>query len=76
MDSKYKMPEYIKKLADAMDKKGLTIAFGLEQQGHIPVVKKMLEKNKTWKQIGEKIGWIPDAAEKSYEEYLIRNPES
>lgn len=66
----------IQKLADAIEKKGLKIQFGLEQQGHIPTIEKMLDDFGTassayiWGKIGKEIGWEPLTAALHYCEYL------
>lgn len=45
------------------------IVFGLEKQGHLPVIKDMLERGATWREIGNKIGWCPATAREHYERY-------
>ena len=44
--------------------------FGLESQGHIPTIEKMLAENKTWDEIGKTIGWHSPTAQEHYERYL------
>jgi len=43
--------------------------FGLEAQGHIPTIEKMLTEGKSWEEIGETIHWLPKTAEEHYEQY-------
>ena len=69
-----KLPDSIQHLADAMKEKGVTMQFGLEQQGHIAVIEEMLEEfgnhKGTWDKIGKKIGWIAEYAAYDYIDYL------
>lgn len=71
-----KLPPLIEKLADALEKKGLKITFGLEQQGHIPTIEKMLDEfgsarsEYVWEKIGKEIGWCHKTAAFWYCEYL------
>lgn len=69
-----KLPESIQHLADAIEKQGLKIAFGLQQQGHIPYIEETLIKRgwnyHTWRDIGEKIGWDALSACCDYYDYL------
>lgn len=71
---KRELPTGIKYLAEAIDKKGFTIKFGLEQQGHIETIEKTLDElgsnDYSWKKIGELIGWCPNAARDYYIVYL------
>lgn len=46
------------------------ILFGLEKQGHIPTIQKMLESKKTWTEIGDAIGWDSATARWHYEIYI------
>lgn len=46
------------------------ILFGLQQQGHIPLVEEMLENGFAWKAIGRKIGWEPKTLEEHYRWYV------
>lgn len=46
--------------------------FGLEAQGHIPTIEKMLADGKTWAEIGEAIHWDGDTAWGYYERYKAR----
>lgn len=48
------------------------ILFGLEAQGKIPTIEKMLAEQKSWDEIGIAIGWMPDTAKEHYERYLKR----
>jgi hypothetical protein len=73
-----KLPPLIQKLADAIEQKGLKVQFGLEQQGHIPTIEKMLAEfgsarsEYIWKKIGKAIGWEYTTAAFYYIEYLRR----
>jgi len=74
----------MKKLFEAVEKKGLKVVFGLEAQGHIPTIETELKRwndnNKygndmtyckaVWEGIGKKIGWCSFTAALSYFEYL------
>lgn len=44
--------------------------FGLKAQGHIPTIENMLAENKSWEEIGKKIGWCHKTAKEHYERYL------
>lgn len=44
--------------------------FGLKAQGHIPTIQQMLSENKTWDEIGTKIGWLPETAREHYTQIL------
>ncbi len=46
--------------------------FGLVAQGHIPTIEQMIAENKTWEEIGNKIGWCPKTAKEHYDRYLAR----
>lgn len=46
---------------------GVTIRFGLRQQGHLPTVKRMLAEGASWGDIGRAIGWDPQTAERCLE---------
>lgn len=71
-----KLPPLIQKLADAIEQKGLKVQFGLEQQGHIPTIEKMLTEfgsarsEYIWRKIGKEIGWEYTTAAFHYIEYL------
>jgi len=45
------------------------IVFGLEQQGHIPTIEKMLKNGATWDEIGKKINWCVETAKEHYMRY-------
>jgi hypothetical protein len=45
------------------------IVFGLKNQGHIPIIQKMLVDGKNWEEIGEEINWCPKTAREYYERY-------
>ena len=45
------------------------VVFGLQNQGHISNIEKMLSQGATWKEIGNKIGWCPATAREHYERY-------
>lgn len=75
----------IDKLINDIDNSGVKIVFGLEAQGHIPTIEKMLlywnepriegqvdmtYEKCVWEQIGRKIGWCPFTASLSYFQYL------
>ena len=61
---------------DGIEKKGLKVLFGLEQQGHIATIEKILNEfgsatsEYVWEKIGKEIGWCPNAAARRYIEYL------
>jgi len=58
------LPLYLKEIMD------MPILFGLEAQGHIPTIEKMLSEGKSWEEIGKTIGWCHDTAKEHYERYL------
>lgn len=72
----------IKHLAEAIDKKGMAVKFGLEAQGHIPTIEAELKRWSedagtdmaynihVWEAIGKKIGWHPFSAALAYFEFL------
>ena len=64
------MEESIKRLASAIDKKNMKIAFGLEAQGHIPTIDKMLDGTNDWDTIAKEIGWVTETAMRCYILYL------
>lgn len=76
---KKKLPDLIQNLANAIEQKGLKIQFGLEQQGHIATIEKMLEEfgsatsEHIWEKIGKAIGWDGKTAAFYYIEYLRKN---
>jgi hypothetical protein len=71
-----KLPPPIQNLADSIEKKNLKISFGLEQQGHIPTIEKILNEFASarseylWEKIGKEIGWDSYTAMRYYLEYL------
>ena len=60
----------LKELLKVFD--GVRIQFGLEAQGHIPTVERLLSEGKTWDEIGDVIGWHGPTAKEYYERYLER----
>lgn len=52
---------------------GVTPLFGLKAQGHIPTVERMVAEGKSWKEIGNAIGWAADAVEKHWGWYCQEN---
>lgn len=42
------------------------VRFGLENQGHLPVIEAMLDNNESWSAINKAIGWAGDAACENY----------
>lgn len=66
----------VPKLADVLDDARVKVCIGLEQQGHILTVEKMLAEGKTWEEIGEVIGWYGPTAEEWYGLYLKAREES
>lgn len=51
------------------------IKFGLEQQGHISTIEKIIDElgfinEHTWEEIGKEIGWCPQTACYHYMRYL------
>lgn len=70
------LPPHLKMLDNAIEAKGLTVQFGLEQQGHIPTIEKMLDEfgsarsEYVWQRIGQAIGWDYKTAAFWYIEYL------
>lgn len=78
------MTDSIKYLADKIEEKGMKVLFGLEAQGHIPTIEKILDRwnnnddgievdmtyaKCVWDEIGKEIGWCPFTAALSYFEY-------
>lgn len=75
----------MKDLVNAMSNKGVKVVFGLEAQGHLPTIKRILDKwneptienqvdmtysKHVWEEIGKEIGWCPFTAALSYFEIL------
>jgi len=54
---------------------GLIIKFGLEKQGHIPTIERLLNETGsneyTWQKIGKEIGWCHTTAAYWYISYLL-----
>lgn len=48
------------------------VAFGLESQGHIPTIQRMLKDGQPWTEIGKQIGWWPLTAFEHYEQWCER----
>jgi hypothetical protein len=62
-----------KEFLDSIEPKpGVRVRFGLEAQGHIPTVERMLDEGCCWPEINRAIGWAGDAAEKNYMRHLRR----
>ncbi len=69
-----------------MSDKKVRAVFGLEAQGHIPKIEKMLKEwyprcsdenpLKIWDEIASEIGWIGFAVCQDYIKYLKRNQKS
>lgn len=73
-------------LSNRLKEKNMKIVFGLEAQGHIPTIEKILKKWNTprpgiepvdmtydryvWEEIGREIGWEPFGASLAYFELL------
>jgi hypothetical protein len=58
----------IDKLGEMLQEAGMTPQFGLRQQGHLPVIVKMLgEQFVTWGQIANVIGWDAKTAREYFE---------
>lgn len=49
--------------------------FGLEAQGHIPTIERMLGEGKDWDAIGKAIGWCPKTAKEHYARRMRRDHE-
>lgn len=48
----------------------MKLLFGLEQQGHIPTIKRMRVEQKSWEEIAKAIGWEELGLIKAYMTYL------
>ena len=48
------------------------VLFGLQQQGHISTIERMLKDDASWEAIGEEIGWCPKTAKEHYERHVDR----
>jgi hypothetical protein len=53
-----------------------TCLFGLEQQGHIENIQKMLKEGKDWTFIGKSINWCPITAREHYEKHHLKRGEN
>lgn len=56
-----------KELDELLEECGARVTFGLQAQGHIPTVERMLAEGATWDRIGDAIGWHPVTAREHYE---------
>lgn len=50
----------------------IPFVFGLEAQGHIPTVERMLAEDATWDEIGKAIGWHGPAVADFFARYALR----
>jgi hypothetical protein len=68
------MNKLMEDFAKKLDKKDLKIVFGLEAQGHIPTIEKILDdlgsNDYAWEKIGKEIGWCDKTARNHYITYL------
>lgn len=80
MSEETKLPPLIEKLANAISEKKLTVKFGLEQQGHIPTIERILNElgsnEYAWQTIGKEIGWCHKTAAYWYIDYLRNHQQS
>lgn len=68
------MSKLIDQLCDLLKECGVTPKIGLEAQGHIPTVERMLAEGKTWDEIAKAVRWSDGATVKEwYLLYLTRN---
>lgn len=69
-----KLSKEMEYLAKKIDEAGMTVKFGLEQQGHISTIEKILDDlgscDYSWSKIAKEIGWETNAARDSYINYL------
>lgn len=49
---------------------GLQVAFGLQAQGHIPLILHKLADAGNWDDIGKAIGWHPETAHRHFEWWI------
>lgn len=56
--------EQLKEVLEVLD--NAPVVFGLEAQGHIPTIQAMRADGKSWREIGDKIGWMAGSAEEAY----------
>lgn len=45
------------------------VVFGLQAQGHIPTIERMLSLGSSWVEIGNEIHWCPITAREHYERF-------
>ena len=61
---------------DKLEKRNVKIQFGLEQQGHIATIERLLQEYGAgqlgWYKIGKEIGWCKDTACRHYLQYLLK----
>ena len=62
-------------MKDIPELKNAPMLFGLEAQGKIPVIERMLASGASWEEIGRAIGWCPETAERHYSWYLEQKEE-
>lgn len=43
------------------------ISFGLQAQGHVPTIERMLSDGASWEQVGAAIGWHPATVKEHWE---------
>jgi hypothetical protein len=51
------------------------VVFGLQRQGHIPTIEKMLKEGATWEEIGKEIGWCAETAKEHYIWFILKKKE-
>jgi hypothetical protein len=51
------------------------VVYGLQGQGHIPTIEKLLADGKNWEEIAQVIGWCPITAREHYEKFLNKDDE-
>jgi hypothetical protein len=73
VDSQYAAPlatalkvDPFQELCDLLSEAGATVQFGLNSQGHLPTVDRMVAAGESWEAIGKAIGWCGKAARKHY----------
>jgi hypothetical protein len=54
------------RLAELLKDANVEVRIGLEQQGHIPTIERMLAEGKSWFEIGHTIGWHGPTAKQWY----------
>jgi len=60
-------PALIDEIWSAITARGRGVAFGLQAQGHLTTIERMLGEGRDWKEIGQAIGWCPETAQRHYE---------